>query len=83
MIAADIGEHIANHAERRNHGDSVRGSRRDRQQQSNDRDKTPQYQAFLLPIIGAKRRNEPAATSDIPNSNPAANTIAGPEGRLP
>ena len=81
-IATDIGEHIANDAERRDHRDPVRGSRRARQQQGGERDNATKHQASL-PIIGASRRQVPVATSEIPNSNPAASTIAGPEGRLP
>jgi hypothetical protein len=81
MIAADIGQHIANDAERRDHRDPIFGTRRVRQQQSSDRDNKTKHQASR-PIIGAMRRQKLVAASEIPNSNPAANTIAGPEGRL-
>jgi hypothetical protein len=65
MIATDVGEHIANDTERRDHRDPVRGSRRTRQQQDGQRDKVAKHQA-VHPIIGARRRKELAATSETP-----------------
>src|SRR5580693_3883323 len=82
MIATDVGQHIANHTERRDHRDPVCGSRPTRQQQGSQHDNTAKDHTFH-PIIGARRRTELVATSEMPNSNPADSTIAGPEGRLP
>ncbi len=82
MIAADVGEHVGDNTECRDHRDPLRRSRRPGQQQDGKGDNATQRQAFR-PSIGAARRNVPAAPSERPNSNPAINTIAGPEGRLP
>ncbi len=82
MVATDVGEHIADDAERRDHRNPIHGSRRTRQQHSSQRDKATKNQASP-PIKGARRRKELVTTSEIPNSNPAASTMTGPEGRLP
>ena len=82
MIAADVGEHIANDAECRDHRDPVRGLRRACQQQGSQRDSATKRQTSH-PVVGARRRNALVATSEIPNSSPAASTMAGPDGTLP
>jgi hypothetical protein len=89
MIAADVSEHIADDAERRDHGDPIRGPPRNRHQQDDQhRDERPDdakatKHQRLPRMIGAKRRNVLVVTSETPNSNPPTSTIAGPEGRLP
>jgi hypothetical protein len=81
MIAANPGQHIANDAERRDHCDPVRGFRSACRQHRSQCNNATKHQTS--PIMGAKRRKERVATSEMPNSKPAANTITGPEGRLP
>src|SRR5947209_8631063 len=74
-VATDVGEHIANDAERRDDRDPVRPPRRARQQQGGEHDNKTKHQASR-PIIGARRRQELVAASEIPNSNPATDAAS-------
>ena len=83
MIAADIGEHVADDAERRDHRRyGPRHSAGLASSSEGQRDNATEHQASL-PNVGAMRRSTLVATSETPNSRPPASTIAGPEGRLP
>jgi hypothetical protein len=84
VIAGDVGQHIADDTERRHNSLPLTGHRRSRRRQRSKRLQaapTRQHQA-RLPIDAVARRKIKRASMEIPSRQPAASTMAGPDGRF-